>query len=68
MVPETMVNKLLTGMHGDMLYGHEGQNKTKERILQSYWWRGMDQDINIFCQNVTNARKQKCSNMKQKTR
>jgi hypothetical protein len=33
MVPETMVNKLLTGINGNMLYGHEGQNKTKERIL-----------------------------------
>ncbi len=41
-----MVNALLTGIHGDMLYGHEGQTKTIERILQSYRWRGMDQDIN----------------------
>jgi hypothetical protein len=47
-IPESMVNALLTGIHGDMLYGHEGQTKTKERILQSYWLRGMDKDINEF--------------------
>ena len=28
------------------MYGHEGQFKTKERILQSYWWPGMDEHIN----------------------
>ena len=44
MVPEDMKTTLLEGIHGHMLYGHEGQFKTKERILQSYWWKGMDQD------------------------
>jgi hypothetical protein len=40
----------MAGILGDMLYGHEGQLK-KERILQSYWWRGMDQDISEFLAN-----------------
>jgi hypothetical protein len=43
MVPENMVTTLSKGIHGDMLYSQEGQFKTKERILQSYGWRGMDQ-------------------------
>jgi hypothetical protein len=54
-VPESIVNALLTGIRGDMLYGHEGQFKTKERIMQYYWWRGMDQYINNFlakCENL----------------
>jgi hypothetical protein len=57
-VPESIVNAQLAGIHWDMLYGHEGQFKTKERIMQSYWWRGMDQDINDFlskcekCQSI----------------
>jgi flagellar biosynthesis/type III secretory pathway chaperone len=36
MVPESMINTLLSEIHGDMLYGHEGQTNTKERIQQSY--------------------------------
>jgi hypothetical protein len=48
MVPENMVTTLLKGIHGDILYGNEGQFKTKERVLQSYWWKDMDQDINKF--------------------
>ncbi len=59
MVPESIVNALLTGIHGDMLYGHEGQFKTKERIMQSYWWRGMDQDINDFLKKCENCQKTK---------
>ena len=45
-VPQTAVQKLLKNTHGNILYGHEGQFKTKERIAQSYWWPGMDAQIN----------------------
>jgi hypothetical protein len=31
-----------------MLYGHEGQFKTKERVLQSFWWKAIDQYIQEF--------------------
>jgi hypothetical protein len=58
-VPESMVNALLTGIHGDMLYGHEGQIKTKERILQSYWWKGMDGDIIKFLEKCDKCQKTK---------
>jgi hypothetical protein len=34
MVPETMVVQLMTRIQVEMLYGLEGQTKTKERILQ----------------------------------
>jgi hypothetical protein len=57
MVPESMVKTLLPGKHGDMLYGHEEQTKTKERILQSYWWRGMDQDISDFLSKCDKCQK-----------
>jgi hypothetical protein len=58
-VPESMVNALLTGIQGDMLYEHEEQTKTKERILQSYWWRGMNQDINEFLEKCDKCQKTK---------
>jgi hypothetical protein len=59
MVHESMVKTLLAGIHGDMLNGHEGQTKTKERILQSYWWRGMDQDIIDFVSKCDKFQKTK---------
>jgi hypothetical protein len=48
MVPENMVTTLIERFHGDMFYGHESKFKTIEKILQSYWWRAIDQDITEF--------------------
>lgn len=31
--------------HGPPLSGHDRVYKTKEQLLQSYWWSGMDRDI-----------------------
>jgi hypothetical protein len=42
-----------------MLYGHEGQFKTKERIIESYWWRGIDKDTNDFLAERDNCQKTK---------
>jgi hypothetical protein len=46
-----MITTLLEGIHSEMLYGHEGQFKIKERVLQSYWCKGLDQDINELLKN-----------------
>ena len=45
-VPEAMASKLIQDVHGSIMYGHEGQFKTKERMIHSYWRPGMDTDIN----------------------
>jgi hypothetical protein len=45
-VPKTLSERILSEVHGNVLYGHEGQYKTKERIIQSYWWPGMEGQIN----------------------
>ena len=45
-LPLALTTQLIEEVHGNMMYGHEGQFKTKERILQSYWWPGMDEHIN----------------------
>jgi hypothetical protein len=58
-VPEDIIKTLLEGIHGDMQFGQEGQFKTKERIMQSYWWRGMDQYINDFLANCEKCQKTK---------
>jgi hypothetical protein len=44
--PQKLVPAILENAHGHLLAGHGGVLKTKERILQSYYWPGMDQDIN----------------------
>ena len=59
-VPKAIFSQLITEVHGNIMYGHEGQFKTKERILQSYWWPGMDQHINVLLQKCTKCQKTKC--------
>ena len=45
MLPPSMRLPAIKDAHGPPLAGHDGVYKTKERILQSYWWSGMDRDI-----------------------
>jgi hypothetical protein len=44
-VPKSLTPQLLAETHGNILTGHEGSTKTKERLLQSYFWPSMDKDI-----------------------
>ena len=42
--------------------GHESKNKTKERIISSYWWPGMDTEIDMHiksCDKCQRTRKKK---------
>ena len=34
-LPNSLTKKLIKEVHGNVMYGHEGQYKTKERILES---------------------------------
>ena len=36
---------ILEQAHGVALAGHDGQLKTKERIMQTYFWPGLDGDV-----------------------
>jgi len=45
-VPKSMVNDvLLTGHSSHFGGGHRGRDKTKQRILQRFYWASMDSDI-----------------------
>ena len=44
-LPQTMVHSAISEAHGQHLTGHDGTFKTKERLLQCYYWPGMDKDI-----------------------
>ena len=59
MVPASIVKQLMSEVHGNIMYGHEGQYKTKERIIQSYWWPGMDNSINRHLKSCDRCQKTK---------
>jgi len=47
-VQDSMKLDILKEAHGRQFTGHDGIFKTKERILNCYYWPGMDRDINEF--------------------
>ena len=49
--PPNMTNDLIAEAHGHILTGHDGVFKTKERLLESYYWPGMDKQILAFIKN-----------------
>jgi hypothetical protein len=50
MAPADIIPNILSDAHGHILASHDGVLKTKEQILQSYYWPGMDQDIQLHIQ------------------
>jgi len=44
-LPATLVSQALSEAHGELLTGHDGIYKTKERLMQCFYWPGMDADI-----------------------
>ena len=45
MIPKSLAPQIIKEAHGQAFSGHNGILKTKERILQCYYWYGMDRDI-----------------------
>ncbi len=44
-LPASLKHETLTDAHGSQLIGHNGIYKTKECLLQCFYWPGMDADI-----------------------
>jgi hypothetical protein len=44
-LPISLIDETLKNAHGHILSGHDGILKTKYRIMQSYFWPGMDANI-----------------------
>jgi hypothetical protein len=60
LVPAVLAPALVSEAHGQILTGHDGISKTKERLLQSYYWPNMDADISNHiegCQRCQARRK-----------
>ena len=44
-VPFELRQRLLYAVHGDLMTGHDGVAKCKERLMECYFWLNMDDDI-----------------------
>jgi hypothetical protein len=44
-LPAAMTTDAMTEAHGQLLTGHDGIYKTKERLMQCFYWPGMDANI-----------------------
>ena len=54
-VPTTLRRRIICEAHGKLLVGHNGIEKTKERILSTYYWPNMDLDIHEHIKNCLNC-------------
>jgi len=48
-VPQTLRRQVLNVAHDSLFGGHLGIKKTRERILASFYWPGLDRDVADFC-------------------
>ena len=49
-VPSTMKKEVLYQMHDSMVSGHMGTKKTKEKILQRFYWYALKEDVGLYVQ------------------
>ena len=47
-VPSCLRKDVLFQMHNSLLSGHLGQKKTRERLLQRYYWYQAREDVNLW--------------------
>ena len=47
-VPSCLRKDVLFQMHNSLLSGHLGQKKTKEKLLQRYYWYQAREDVNLW--------------------
>nr|XP_004227416.1 uncharacterized protein K02A2.6-like [Ciona intestinalis] len=50
-VPRKLRNKIMEVAHESMMGGYMGTKKTKDKILQAFYWPGMNGDIRRFCRS-----------------
>ncbi len=63
LMPQHLIKEILSESHGHLLAGHFGVNKTKQRILQSYYWPNMVKDITEYLQSCDKCQLTKVDKM-----
>jgi len=61
-VPSSMKADIIREAHGHLLAGHDGLFKTKERIMQCYYWPCMDKDIADHLEQCRQCQVRKATN------
>jgi hypothetical protein len=56
-VPKTLRQKINVATHGDIMTGHESKKKIKKIIISSYWWPGMDTEMDIHMKSCDKCRR-----------
>ena len=59
LVPRTLREEIIKQMHNCVLSGHLGAKKTREKLLQKFYWFGVREDVNnwVFCCDECGATK-----------
>ena len=48
-LPAELRQRVMTLAHAGVMSGQQGVHRTLERVLRSFWWLGMTNDITLFC-------------------
>ena len=51
MVPSTLRGTLLKSYHDDLPGGHQGYERTFERLKLKYWWHSMSKDTKLYVES-----------------
>lgn len=53
--PKKLQKDILYQMHNGILSGHLGRKKTREKLLQRYYWHGVREDIYLWIEQCENC-------------
>ena len=57
-IPEKLVENILSLAHSSLLAGHTGRRRTQWRILQNFWWPRLNRDILQYCRSCSTCQKE----------
>jgi hypothetical protein len=66
-IPETMRQNFLEGIHSHPTSGHFGRDKTVQKARDNGWWPGMNKDVTQFVNNCMQCKLHKTPTHKYKT-
>jgi len=56
-LPAGLRQRVMTLAHAGVMSGHQGVHRTLERVIKSFWWPGMSNDVNLFCHSCDICRR-----------
>jgi transposase InsO family protein len=62
LLPQSLAAAVVQEAHGQLLTGHDGIAKTRERILQSYYWPNIDRDVTLHIKGCIRCQSRRIDN------